>query len=77
MAGAGLRGQRQAQVTTWDLARWAGASVGVRAAMGSRIWALSHQGSPGSDDRGVQWPGDGWMLQNGEQGWGVCQPWTL
>ena len=38
--------------------------------------SLSHQGSPGSDDRGAQWPGDGRMLQNGEQGWGVRQPWT-
>lgn len=38
MAGAGLRDQRQAQVTTRDPARWAGASVGVRAATGSRIW---------------------------------------
>lgn len=38
MAGAGLRDQRQAQVTTRDPAGWAGASVGVRAATGSRIW---------------------------------------
>lgn len=38
VAGAGLRDQRQAQVTTRDPARWAGASVGVRAATGSRIW---------------------------------------
>lgn len=40
MAGAELRGQRQALVTTWDAAHRAGASVGVRELQGQGSGSL-------------------------------------
>lgn len=68
MAGAGLKGQRQAQVTTRDPARWAGASVGVRAAGpegGQASWA------PGAPPELSEWSPAWtwtWRLPSGRPG---------